>query len=420
MNKIPPLIGLYEETLERLVGPPRIRAALKTLDEGAAASMELQVALCEIPAPTFKEQERAAEMVRRMKAVGLTDVSIDSIGNVIGRRPGRGNGPVLAIGAHMDTVFPEGTDVTVRREGNRYYGPGIGDDCAGLRALLETARAFNEAGIETEGDIWFVGTVGEEGNGDIRGSKHLFNGENHIDGFLAIDNTDVGRILHSAVGSRRYRFTIKGPGGHSFAAFGRCPSAIHAACLAGARIAHIKVPDEPKTTFTIGTIRGGTSVNTIAASCECDVDVRSLSEEALAGVEKQVLDAFRAAVEEENAIWGVESEDARVHLEITKIGDRPAGVRPHECPVIQSSRAAQKWLGIELTNYSWSSTDANMPMSLGIPSTCLSAGGVQARTHTIHESFDCIDIELGPKLVFLAAALLVGAEGGVPLLPVRA
>ena len=417
---IPPLSPVFEDDLKTLAALPRVAAGLKALDDGAEASMAMQVELCEIPAPTFKESVRAAEIVRRMKALGLTDVSIDEIGNVVGKRPGKGTGPVLAIGAHMDTVFPEGTDVTVRREGNRYFGPGIGDNCAGLRALLETIRAFNEAGIETEGDIWFVGTVGEEGNGDIRGSKHLFNGTNHIDGFLAVDNSNVGRILHSAIGSHRYRFTITGPGGHSFGAFGEMPSAIHALCIAGAKVAHVKVPAEPKTTFTIGTIKGGTSVNTIAASAECDVDIRSLGDETLHLVEKEIISHFEEAVREENAIWNITDPKKMLKLTVTQIGNRPAGVRPHDCPVLQASRAAQKALGIELTHYTWSSTDANMPVSLGIPATCLSAGGVQMRTHTVDEYFDCINIEQGPKLVFLTAAALVGAEGTPALLPKRA
>ena len=326
MTELPPLLPEYLEPVRALFEKPRVKQAMKLLDDGAEAAMVMQCELCEIPAPTFHEEVRAAEIVRRMKALGLKDVHVDEIGNVIGRRPGRGDGPVLAIGAHMDTVFPEGTPIKVRREGDRYWAPGIADNCCGLRCLLETIRAFEETGVETEGDIWFVGTVGEEGNGDIRGSKHLFNGTNHIDGFLAVDNADMGRLLYAAIGSHRYRFTITGPGGHSWTNFSECPSAVHAMCLAGAKVAHVKVPEGPRTTFTIGTIKGGTSVNTIAASCQVDVDMRSLDDGNLAALEAMIFKCFEEGVAEENAIWGVTDPAKQVRLDRRPSG-RPASAR---------------------------------------------------------------------------------------------
>ena len=364
----------------------------------------------------FEEKVRAEEIARRMKAYGIEDVTIDEIGNVVGFRPGKGSGPVLALGAHMDTVFPAGTDVKVKKEGNRYYAPGIGDNCAGLRALLQVVRCFE--GIETGGDLYFVGTVGEEGNGDIRGSK-FFNAHHKVDGFIAIDNTDVGRILQGAVGSHRWRMSFDGPGGHSHGAFGQVPSAIHALCIAGAKVAHLKAPEDPKTTFTIGTFKGGTSVNTIAAHAECDVDLRSRNNDELLKLEAAVLSIFEEAVEEENAIWGITDEAKKLKLTKTPIGDRPAGIRPDDCPVLQAARSAQKLLGIPLTNYGYSSTDANAPVSQGVPATCLSAGGVQKFTHTVKEYFDDVESTKGPKLIFLTAAALVGAEGSAPELPKR-
>ncbi|MDO4938228.1 MAG: M20/M25/M40 family metallo-hydrolase [Sutterellaceae bacterium] len=417
-NAIPELDAHVFAAVESLKSNPKVARGLAIALEESEMAMKEQCEICEIPAPTFEESVRAEDIVRRMKLYGLTDVAIDEIGNVVGRRPGKGNGPSLALGAHMDTVFPAGTDVKVRQEGNRYSAPGIGDNCSGQRALLQVLRCFNEAGIETEGDLWFVGTVGEEGNGDTRGSK-FFNAHHKVDGFIAIDNTDVGRILRGAVGSHRWRVSIDGPAGHSFAAFGKVPSAIHAMCLAGARIAHIEVPESPKTTFTIGTIKGGTTVNTIAAHCEVDVDMRSLDNEELLKLETKVLNCFDEAAQEENAIWNITDEAKKLKVTKTQIGDRPAGIRPDNCPVLQASRAAQKLLGIELTNYGYSSTDANFPVSQGVPATCLSAGGVQVGSHTLKEYFDCIDIHLGPQLIFLAAAALVGAEGSAPILPKR-
>lgn len=420
MTDIPALSESVLEHTTGLAARSDVASALADLKAHAPEAMKLQAALCEIPAPTFHEEVRAAEIARIMKSYGLTDVQIDEIGNVVGRRPGSGCGPTLAIGAHMDTVFPEGTPIKVRQEGNRYYAPGIGDNCSGLRAMLETLRALQKADIETEGDLLFVGTVGEEGNGDIRGSKYLFDNNPNIDGFIAVDNTDVTRILHAALGSHRWRCTIEGKGGHSYADFGKVPSAIHAMCIAGAKIAHIKVNRDSYSTFTIGTIKGGTSVNTIAPSCTVDIDVRSLETADIVEVDEKIAKAFEEAIAEEHAIWGITDEEKFLTVRIEQIGDRPAGRRPHECPVLQASRAAQKALGIPLERYTWSSTDANKPVSMGIPATCLSAGGIQKLCHTVNEYYDDVDPYKGPQLVLLTALELVGIKGETPLLPKRA
>ena len=418
-QNIPPLSEEVFAQVKKLAAMPAVKAAMEQAAREVDRAMEEQIELCEIEAPTFHEETRAKRVAELMRAYGLTDVVTDPIGNVVGRRPGKGNGPVLALGAHMDTVFPAGTDVKVRREGNIYRAPGIGDNCSGLRALLQILRMFNDQKIETEGDILFVGTVGEEGNGDIRGSKALFDGTRHIDGFVAIDSTDVGRILHGATGSHRWRLSVDGKGGHSYAEFGRCPSAVHAICRAGAKVGCFRVPADPKTTYTIGTIKGGTTVNTIAAHCEVEVDMRSVSNEELLKLEDRVLKAFEEAVQEENDFWGITDESLKLKLTKTQIGNRPAGMRPDDCPVLQTARSAQKVLGIELTKYMCASTDANAPMSLGIPATCLCSGGRGMNAHSVTEYFEMVDTQLGPQLVFLTAAALVGACGEKPVLPVR-
>lgn len=418
-QNMPPLSEEVFAQVKKLAAMPAVKAAMEQAAREVDRAMEEQIELCEIEAPTFHEETRAKRVAELMRAYGLTDVVTDPIGNVVGRRPGKGNGPVLALGAHMDTVFPAGTDVKVRREGNIYRAPGIGDNCSGLRALLQILRMFNDQKIETEGDILFVGTVGEEGNGDIRGSKALFDGTRHIDGFVAIDSTDVGRILHGATGSHRWRLSVDGKGGHSYAEFGRCPSAIHAICRAGAKVGCFRVPADPKTTYTIGTIKGGTTVNTIAAHCEVEVDMRSVSNEELLKLEDRVLKAFEEAVQEENDFWGITDESLKLKLTKTQIGNRPAGMRPDDCPVLQTARSAQKVLGIELTKYMCASTDANAPMSLGIPATCLCSGGRGMNAHSVTEYFEMVDTQLGPQLVFLTAAALVGACGEKPVLPVR-
>ena len=418
-QNIPPLSEEVLAQVKKLAEKPEVKAAMEQAAREVDRAMEEQIELCEIEVPTFHEEVRARRVAELMRAYGLTDVVTDPIGNVVGRRPGKGNGPVLALGAHMDTVFPAGTDVKVRREGNIYRAPGIGDNCSGLRALLQILRMFNDQKIETEGDILFVGTVGEEGTGDIRGSKALFDGTRHIDGFIAIDSTDVGRVLNGATGSHRWRLSVDGKGGHSYAEFGRCPSAIHAICRAGAKVGCFKVPADPKTTYTIGTIKGGTTVNTIAAHCEVEVDMRSVSNEELLKLEARVLKAFEEAVQEENDFWGITDESLKLKLTKTQIGNRPAGMRPDDCPVLQTARSAQKVLGIELTKSMCSSTDANAPMSLGIPSTCLCSGGRGVNAHSVTEYFEKVDTQLGPQLVFLTAAALVGACGEKPVLPVR-
>lgn len=406
--------------MKTLCEDERVKAALQVCVDEVAEAMKEQIYIAEIESPTFAEGVRAEEIARLMKAYGLTDVVIDPSGNVVGRRPGTGEGPVLAVAAHVDTVFPAGTDLTVRQEGHLYYGPGIGDNASGLRSMLQVLRALEKAGVETDGDILFVGTVGEEGNGDIRGAKALFDGSRKIDGFIALDMADVHTVQNGATGAHRWRLAIEGEGGHSYIDYGKVPSAIHAMCRAGALIADLDLPEDPKTTYTIGTIKGGTSVNTIAPHCEVDVDIRSLDNDELLKLEAKILGIFEEAVAEENAMWPVDDDKKFLTLTKTQIGDRPAGQRPHDCPVLQASRAAQKVLGIELTNYGASSTDANYPVSLGIPATCLSAGGVQKSCHTTDEYFIRQDIHLGPQMIFLTLLGLSGYKSVEPLLPKRA
>ena len=413
----PTLSEAMKARLADLCGDDRVKTALQVCVDEADRAMEEQIHISEIESPTFAEGVRGEEIARLLKEYGLTDVVIDPSGNVVGRRPGTGSGPVLAIAAHLDTVFPAGTNLKVRKEGHLYYGPGIGDNASGLRSMLQVLRALEKAGIETDGDILFVGTVGEEGNGDIRGAKALFDGSRKIDGFMALDMADVFTVQNGATGAHRWRLAIEGEGGHSYLDYGHVPSAIHAMCRAGAMIADLDLPEDPKTTYTIGTIKGGTSVNTIAASCQVDVDMRSLDDGNLAALEAMIFKCFEEGVAEENAIWGVTDPAKQVRLEVIMIGDRPGGQRPHDCPVLQTSRAAMDCLGLELKRYTCSSTDANKPVSLGIPATCLSGGGAMYRTHTVDEYYDAIHIEEGPKMVFLTACALTGAEGMKALLP---
>ena len=417
--EIPPINESVLQAMKVLATDPKIQKGLQIAKDQASFAMQEQVELCEIASPTFEEATRAKEIARRMEQYGLTDVSIDEIGNVVGVRKGTGNGPVLVIDAHMDTVFPMGTDVKVRREGDTYYAPGIGDNTSGCRALLQLIRCFNEADIKTEGDILFVGTVGEEGNGDIRGAKFIVKGDRQVDGYIAIDSFSEGVVVNGGVGCHRWRVSIDGKGGHSFMDFSQIPSAIHAMCHAGHLIDHLVPPSEPYTTFNIGTIKGGTSVNTIAPHCEVDIDIRSISNDELLKLEAQIFEALDAGVEEENKRWGITDPEKMLTLTKTQIGDRPAGSRDGGCPVIQCALSAQKVLGIELTQYGPSATDANAPISKNIPAACLGSGGLSEKFHTLDEYFVDRDSYKGPQLVFLAACMLVGVEGQKALLTAK-
>lgn len=417
--EIPSINESVLQAMKVLATDPKIQKGLQIAKDQASFAMQEQVELCEIASPTFEEATRAKEIARRMEQYGLTDVSIDEIGNVVGVRKGTGNGPVLVIDAHMDTVFPMGTDVKVRREGDTYYAPGIGDNTSGCRALLQLIRCFNEADIKTEGDILFVGTVGEEGNGDIRGAKFIVKGDRQVDGYIAIDSFSEGVVVNGGVGCHRWRVSIDGKGGHSFMDFSQIPSAIHAMCHAGHLIDHLVPPSEPYTTFNIGTIKGGTSVNTIAPHCEVDIDIRSISNDELLKLEAQIFEALNAGVEEENKRWGITDPEKMLTLTKTQIGDRPAGSRDGGCPVIQCTLSAQKVLGIELTQYGPSATDANAPISKNIPAACLGSGGLSEKFHTLDEYFVDRDSYKGPQLVFLAACMLVGVEGQKALLTAK-
>ena len=410
------LLPEYQASVEALKAVPEIARALAICEEEKDFAIQEQIHISEIESPTFAEGVRGEEVARLMKLYGLTDVVIDPSGNVVGRRPGTGNGPTAAVAAHLDTVFPAGTDLKVKKEGNIYRGPGIGDNASGLRSMLQVLRALEKANVQTEGDILFVGTVGEEGNGDIRGAKALFDGSRKIDGFVALDMADVYTVQNGASGAHRWRLAIEGEGGHSYIDYGRTPSAIHAMCRAGAMIADLDLPETPKTTYTIGTIKGGTTVNTIAARCEVDVDMRSVDLPTLERLEKTILDAFEEAVRLENAHWPKADADHQLKLVKTQIGNRPAGMRPADCPAVQSALGAMNALGLEVKRFGPSSTDCNMPMSINVPSTCIGTGGETCNEHSLKEYWVDDKTWLGPQTAILTLVNMVGLKGGKPAL----
>ena len=386
----------------RLLREPAVRGALDIARATETATIDEQVRLCEIPAPPFKEAARAAAYADAFRAAGLRNVRIDSAGNVLGERPGRAARPHLVFSAHLDTVFPEETNVRVTRDGSILRGPGIGDDCRGLAVVLAVIRALNQANVETNGTITFVGTVGEEGLGDLRGVKALFRETlaGQVDRFVSVDGTGLG-ITHVAVGSLRYRVTFSGPGGHSYGAFG-IANPMHALGRAISSFADTRPPSDPKTTFSVGRIGGGTSVNAIPADAWMEVDMRSADQEALRALESRFRGAVAAALTAENARW---DQKGRISVTETLVGARPAGAIPATAPIVQAAVSVTQALGAEV-ELSEGSTDANIPLSLNIPAITIDAGGSGTGSHTVEEAFDTTDSWRGTqRAVLLAIAL---------------
>jgi tripeptide aminopeptidase len=340
---------------------------------------------------------------------------------VVGRRPGSGKRPTLVLSAHLDTVFPEGTDVTVRKEGERYYGRGLSDDSRGLAVNLAVLRALQNAGIRTVGDILFVGTVGEEGLGNLRGVKALLTERAGVDGFISVDGVNgpgeehVTSVVTQATGSRRWSIKFSGPGGHSFDNFG-LPSATHALGRAIARIAELRTPADPKTTFTVGIVSGGSAVNAIAAEAQMQIDLRSNDAKALAELEARVMEIAREAAKEENARW--RSQGINVTPEL--LGDRPAGRASNDSPIVQTVVQSFLSLGMPRPTFATSSTDSNVAIGMGMPAVTLNGGGIGFKFHSPDEWYQPLESWKGPQHVLLTVLGLVGVQGVTkPTLPTR-
>lgn len=344
----------------------QIRAAATQRTEAVA---QLAQRICEVPAPTGNEWERAQLVASLWQERGYTP-EIDDVGNVYIRRGKRKNGPVLMLLAHTDTVFPQTTPISVERQGDILRGPGIGDNSVNVAAMLSALDILDELSRETEVDIVAVADVGEEGLGNLLGARTAVERyREQLGSVIAIDG-DLGRITHAAVGSKRWRIMVRGPGGHSYAAFGT-PSAIHGLGRIIAAIADLDVPQQPKTTFNVGIIEGGTSVNTIAPHATALLDLRSTDIAAL----KRIANEVRTIVEQRAG--------SGLHTQIEVLGERPAGERSLSDPLVQLAAAALNWLGLE-PKYGASSTDANIPISLNIPAVCIGITNIE-RAHTLEE-----------------------------------
>jgi tripeptide aminopeptidase len=392
----------------------RMQPILNMLQSDNAWTLEQQRSLCEIPAPPFKETARAAEYRKRLDALGLR-ARIDAVGNVLAERAGTGRGPTIVLAGHLDTVFPEETDVKVRdtviAAAARMRAPGIGDNCRGIAVVLAVARAFQRANPSHDARIIFIGNVGEEGPGNLRGVRHLFEKElkGEIDYFIAVDGAGLS-FVSRAVGSNRYTVTYKGPGGHSYGAFG-IPNPIHALGRAIAKVSEVQVPTTPKTTFNVGVIGGGTSVNSIAFEAKMDIDMRSESSEALRALDATVRRALQEALDEENGRWtGTRAERARLTMEIDTIGIRPTGAQSDSARIVQVALEAGRSLGFT-PNLSASSTDANIPISLGVPGISIDGGGRASGAHSLNEWYeDGPNGWLGPQWAAVIVAKLAGLQ----------
>ena len=337
----------------------------------SARVLDLAVAIQQIPAPTFAEEQRSAYLRACFEAEGLSDVWVDELGNLFGRLPGVGVSPPLVVTAHTDTVFPAGTDLRVQREVERIHGPGIGDNALGAAGLLGLVWALREKQITLPGDLWLVANVCEEGLGDLRGMRRVVErfGDRPL-AYLVLEGMSLGQVYHRGLGVRRYRITARTPGGHSWVDFGR-PSAIHELAKLVTRLTALPLSNRPRCSLNVGMIAGGTSVNTIAAEAWLELDLRSESAQALLNLVEGV----------ETLVVGAGCEDVRVCMDA--IGERPLGRIPARHPLVQLARRSLEAQGLK-PNLSIGSTDANVPLSRGLPAVCLGLS-TGARAHTLQE-----------------------------------
>jgi acetylornithine deacetylase/succinyl-diaminopimelate desuccinylase-like protein len=384
------------------------RARLAAHDDAIVRS---QIAVAQIAAPTGEEHERGGWIARRYRDSGLCDIHTDGAGNVIGRRNGARELAPVVICAHLDTVFPRDTDLSIRRDGERLVGPGINDNGRGLAVMLALATEIDGVRLRTTRPVEFVATTGEEGIGDLRGAKHYF-AERGRDAHavIALDGAGDERIIHRALGSRRFRISFNGPGGHSWSAFG-VPNAVHAAAGTAARLAALRLPTSPRTTLSVGRIGGGLSVNSIPASAWLEVDVRSTSAQQLDELESTIRRLTQLAVEEENAKRALSAP--ALAATIAPIGARPCGETPVEHELVQSAIEATRLVGRH-PDLALASTDANVPISQSIPAIAIGAGGRGGDAHTHMEWFDNLHGTVGVAraltIVVTAARLQTGCN----------
>jgi acetylornithine deacetylase/succinyl-diaminopimelate desuccinylase-like protein len=398
-----------DEVIRDLAASERVRRAFRFFEEQSESINEEHARICSVPAPPFGEGERAEYLRARFVECGLAGARLDAEGNCVALRSGREERPLLVVSAHLDTVFPAGTDCAVRLDAaGRMRAPGIADDGCGLAALIALARALEECGIETRGSLLFVGTVGEEGEGNLRGVRHLLTaGEwaGRVDAFVSLDGPGLERVTNAALASRRYRVRCLGVGGHSWGDFG-VPNPVHALGRCVARLAAYPAPKRPRTTFNVGRIEGGCGVNVIPREASMDVDLRSEAVEELMRLDAFFRRAAREAAEDENA--SRRAGTPPLELDVRLIGDRPGGETSAEQPLVRLALEATRMLGAK-SFLDCSSTDSNIAIARGIPAVTIGAGGASGSTHTLDEWYDARGRDAGLKRALLVALGMVGA-----------
>ena len=400
------------QAVARLAALREVHATFEWFTAHARELSERQMELTRIPAPPFGESARAHWVQTRFLELGLQEVHIDEAGNVLGMRPGAvEDAKYVAMTAHLDTVFPAGTCIDVRREGERLLGPGVSDNGAGLMALLAMAAVLQTGTISHIAPLLFVANVGEEGEGDLRGVRHIFTDPRWREAIaytFVLDGGGTDTIITEGLGSRRFLATIRGPGGHSWTDFG-VPNPIVVLARAIDQFARTSVPSDPKTVFNIGEISGGTSVNSIPEVASMKVDMRSSSMAELDRLEQTLRDALTHATADLKALGFDPRRSGSISFELKPIGNRPAAELPQNARILQVVKAVDSQLGIH-SRQQRASTDANVPLSLGREALAIGGGGVGGGAHTLHEWYDPSQRDLGLRRILLALLTLAGVK----------
>ncbi|MBL7874702.1 MAG: M20/M25/M40 family metallo-hydrolase [Cyclobacteriaceae bacterium] len=401
------IVDKYTREIDKLAKNKKIQDAFESIKNQDARNRKDLIMLTEIEAPPFMEEVRAKVFADMLREAGADSVWIDNVGNVLALRKGKNRSRTVALDAHLDTVFPKGTDVKVRTKGDTLFAPGIGDDTRALIVIASVLRTLEEKGIETQADLLFTGSVGEEGLGDLRGVKNLFTeGSRKIDSWISIDGGDIDRVNIMGLGSYRYRVTFKGPGGHSWGAFGLANpqhalgSAIHNFTLA----ADAYTKTGAKTSYNVGRIGGGTSVNSIAFESWMEIDMRSESPERLNHIDGLLKSSIQKALDEQNQI---KRSGPDLTVDIQKIGDRPSGELTEDLPLIQRTMAAVKYFGEE-PRVTRGSTNSNIPIARGIPAVTIGRGGKSGNAHSLKEWW--LDVNGYKAIQFALLTVIAEAE----------
>lgn len=403
-----------QEEVARLAASSELRSAYAWLRAQEPQFAQWQMEVARIAAPPFGEAARSEWLAAKFRELGLDDAHIDEVGNVFAIHPGYGK-TYVALSAHIDTVFPASTPLNIRQQGTRLYGPGVSDNGAGITAMLVIAALLRAIRIRHALPLLFIGNVGEEGEGDLRGMRHIYSSPRWKDAIaysLVLDGAGSDTIVAEALGSRRFEVIVRGPGGHSWSDFG-APNPILVLARAIRAFAATPVPSSPKTTFNIGVIRGGTSVNSIPESASMRVDIRSTSMTEMERLERALRQALDAAVEEETACTESRGSSHRraigLSCEVVVIGNRPAGELHSNARILQVIRAVDAQLG-NAAQIQRASTDANIPLSLDREAIAIGGGGSGGGAHTLQEWFDCSGRELGLKRILLTLLTLSGGS----------